>query len=74
MDALAATKFGAGIAMVGVAGVGIGLGLIFASLVSSVARNPSARNEVFNLAILGVALTEALGVFALLIALLLLYT
>jgi F-type H+-transporting ATPase subunit c len=74
MDPVAATKFGAGIAMVGVGGVGVGLGILFSSLISAVGRNPAAQPQLFGLAILGVALTEALGVFALLIAFLLLYT
>ena len=39
----------------------------------SVARNPSLRKELFNNAILGFALTEALGLFALMMALMFLY-
>ena len=37
-------------------------------------ENPSAKNEVFGIGILGFALTEAVALFALVIALLLLYT
>jgi F-type H+-transporting ATPase subunit c len=74
MDVAAATKLGAGIAVIALAGVGIGLGNIFSSLVSSVARNPSARDQVFGLSMLGFALTEATGLFALLIAFLILFT
>ena len=55
-------------------GAGIGIGNIFSSLVSSVARNPSARDQVFGLGILGFALTEAVALFALLIAFLILFT
>jgi F-type H+-transporting ATPase subunit c len=65
---------GAGIAVIALAGVGIGIGNIFSSLVSSVARNPSARDQVFGLGILGFALTEAVALFALLIAFLILFT
>ena len=36
---------GAGIAVIALAGVGIGIGNIFSSLVTAVARNPSARAE-----------------------------
>jgi F-type H+-transporting ATPase subunit c len=74
MDVAAATKIGAGIAVIALAGVGIGLGNIFSNLVSSVARNPSSRDQVFGLAMLGFALTEATALFALLIAFLILFT
>jgi F-type H+-transporting ATPase subunit c len=62
MDVAAATK------------LGIGIGNIFAALVTSIARNPSARDSVFGLGILGFALTEAVALFALLIAFLILFT
>jgi F0F1-type ATP synthase membrane subunit c/vacuolar-type H+-ATPase subunit K len=42
-------------------------------LVNSIARNPSARNDVFGIGILGFALTEAIALFALVVALLLLF-
>jgi len=73
MEAEAAKLIGAGIAVIALAGVGVGIGNIFASLISSIARNPSARDEVFGIAILGFALTEAIALFALVIALLLLF-
>jgi F0F1-type ATP synthase membrane subunit c/vacuolar-type H+-ATPase subunit K len=56
------------------AGVGVGIGSIFSSMVTSVARNPSARDAVFPIGILGFALTEAVALFALLIAFLILFT
>jgi len=74
MEVAAAKSLGAGIAVIALAGVGIGIGNIFASLVSSIARNPSARDQVFGLGILGFALTEAVALFALLIAFLILFT
>ncbi|WP_456316172.1 ATP synthase subunit C family protein [Roseomonas elaeocarpi] len=65
---------GAGIAVVALLGVGLGLGNIFSALVTSVARNPGARDTVFPIGILGFALTEAVALFALLIAFLILFT
>ena len=53
MDVASAKMLGAGIAMIALAGVGIGMGTIFGSLVNSVARNPASRDRVFGLAILG---------------------
>ena len=73
MEADAAKLIGAGIAVLPLLGVGIGIGNIFSSLVNSIARNPSARGDVFGIGILGFALTEAIALFALVVALLLLF-
>ena len=73
MEAEAAKLIGAGISVLPLLGVGIGIGNIFSSLVNSIARNPSARNDVFGIGILGFALTEAIALFALVVALLLLF-
>ncbi|HTW28818.1 MAG TPA: ATP synthase subunit C family protein [Acetobacteraceae bacterium] len=73
MELAAAKALGAGIAMIALAGVGIGIGNIFSSLVSSVARNPGARDQVFGLGILGFALTEATALYALVIAFIILF-
>ncbi len=74
MDPIAAKSLGAGLAVIALAGVGVGIGNIFAALITSVARNPSARDVVFPMGILGFALTEAVALFALLIAFLILFT
>ena len=73
MDPAAAKLIGAGLAAIGVLGAGIGIGNIFATLVSSIARNPAARDQVFGIGMLGFALTEAVALYALLIAFLVLY-
>ncbi len=73
MEVESARMIGAGLAMVALAGVGLGIGLIFSSLISSVSRNPSSREQVFPIGILGFALTEAVALFALLIAFLILF-
>ena len=73
MEVEAAKFIGAGLAVVALAGVGVGIGNIFASLVISIARNPSARDTVFGIGILGFALTEAIALFALVVALLMLF-
>jgi len=64
---------GAGLATIGLTGAGIGIGLVFAALINSTSRNPSLRGQLFTYTILGFALTEALGLFALMMAFLLLY-
>ena len=74
MDLAVAAKLGAGLAVIGLGGVGAGIGNIFSSLISSIARNPAARGQVFGLAMLGFALVEAVALYALLIAFLILFT
>ena len=73
MDAEAAKYIGAGLSTIGIAGAAIGLGSIFGNYLSSAVRNPSAADGQFGRLILGFAVTEALGIFSLLIALLLLF-
>jgi len=65
---------GAGLACLGMAGAAVGLGNIFGSFLSGALRNPSAADGQFGRLIFGFAVTEALGIFSLLIALLLLFT
>lgn len=74
MELAAAKMVGAGLAVIGLGGVGAGIGNVFSSLISSIARNPSARGQVFGLAMLGFALVEAVALYALLIAFLILFT
>ena len=69
----AAQKIGAGLSTFGLAGAGIGIGLIFASLIIGVSRNPNLKDDLFRFAILGFALTEAIALFALMIAFLILF-
>jgi F-type H+-transporting ATPase subunit c len=73
MDPVAAKMIGAGIACIGMGGAGIGVGTIFGLYLSAAIRNPSAAQGQFGNLIFGFALTEALGIFSLLIALLLLF-
>lgn len=63
----------AGIATTGLIGAGVGIGVVFGSLIIGVARNPSLRSQLFTYAILGFAFSEATGLFALMMSFLLLY-
>ena len=74
MDLAAAKMIGAGLATIALFGVGIGIGNIFSTLIATVGRNPSVQQRVFPFAIIGFALTEAVALFALLIAFLVLFT
>ncbi|XP_037069179.1 ATP synthase F(0) complex subunit C2, mitochondrial-like [Pollicipes pollicipes] len=73
-DIDSAAKFiGAGAATVGSAGSGAGIGSVFGSLIIGYARNPSLKQQLFSYAILGFALSEAMGLFCLMMAFLLLF-
>jgi len=64
---------GAAIASLGLLGAAIGGGIVFGAYVLGTSRNPSLKNELFSITILGFALTEALGLFSLMLALLFIY-
>jgi len=70
----AAKLIGAGAATIAVGGAGAGIGSVFGALVIGISRNPSLRQELFRTAILGFALTEAIALFGLMIAFLILFT
>jgi F-type H+-transporting ATPase subunit c len=73
MDIQAARAIGAGLAMLGMIGAGIGLGILFGNYLSGAMRNPSAAPGERPMLFLGMALTEALGIFALVIGFLILF-
>jgi F-type H+-transporting ATPase subunit c len=68
-----AKLIGAGLATIGLAGAGAGIGTIFGSLLIALARNPSLGKQLFTYAMLGFALTEAIALFALMMAFLVLF-
>lgn len=73
MDFEAAKMIGAGLAIVALMGVGIGIGNIFSSLISAIARNPSAKNDVFTIGLIGFALTESIALLAFVVAMIILF-
>ena len=68
-----AKYIGAGLATISLAGSGVGIGIVFASLVGAFARNPSLEKQLFVYALLGFALTEAIALFGLMMAFLILF-
>lgn len=70
----AAKAIGAGLAAIGLTGAGIGIGSIFAALITGVSRQPSVAGQLFSYAVLGFALAEATGLFALMVSFLVLYS
>jgi F-type H+-transporting ATPase subunit c len=73
MEAEAAKFIGAGLACFGMAGAAIGVANIFSNFLSGALRNPAAASGQFSNLIFGFAVTEALGIFSFLVALLLLF-
>nr|CCO62244.1 ATP synthase subunit 9 [Rhodotorula taiwanensis RS1] len=64
----AAKYIGSGLATIGLAGAGVGIGVVFSGLITATARNPALRPnngywQLFSYAILGFALSEATGLF-----------
>lgn len=68
------SNIGTGAATIGLAGAGVGIGSVFGSLITGVARNPSLRGQLFSYAILGFAFAEATGLFALMVAFMIRFT
>ena len=73
MDPQSAKFIGAGIAALGIGIAAIGVGNLFGQFLQGALRNPSAADGQFGRLILGFAVTEALGIFSLLVALLALF-
>ena len=73
MDIEAARLIGAGLATIGVAGAGVGIGTIFGQYVPGGLRNPAAAPKMFGNVLLGFALTEAVALYALVMAFLIMF-
>jgi F-type H+-transporting ATPase subunit c len=69
----AAKLIGAVAATISLVGAGTGVGIVFASLVMSIALNPSLLKQLFTYALLGFALTEAIALFGLMMSFLILF-
>jgi len=60
-------------ATISLAGAGTGIGTIFGCLIMGTSRNPKRAKDLFRIAMLGFAFTEAIALFALMVALLILF-
>jgi F-type H+-transporting ATPase subunit c len=68
-----AVKFlAAGLAMgLGALGPGIGIGILGYGAMQGLARNPEARGPIFTNMIVAIAMAEAIGIYALIVAIIL---
>ncbi len=65
----AAKMLGAGLAIgLGLIGPGIGIGILGAAAMNAIGRNPEARGAIQTNMILAIAFAEALGIYALVAA------
>ncbi|MDN3029842.1 MULTISPECIES: F0F1 ATP synthase subunit C [Rickettsieae] len=74
MDMTSLKFIGVGLMAIGMLGAAIGVGNIFSALLNSIARNPSASDQLQRVALIGAGLTEAMGLFSFVIAILLIFT
>lgn len=63
----------AALTVIALYGVGTSMGNLFSTWLDAIARNPEAADKMRPTGMLGFALTESIGLFALLIALLILF-
>ncbi|WP_033160261.1 ATP synthase F0 subunit C [Mycoplasmoides alvi] len=68
-----AAYIGAGLAMVGAAGVGAGQGYVAGRACDSIARNPEVESKIRTFLIIGAAISETSAIYALIIAFILIF-
>ncbi len=73
MNPESAKLIGAGLAMIGALGPGIGIGLVVNGMLHAQGRNPEASGELFTNMILGIVFAESIAIYALVVALILLF-
>jgi F-type H+-transporting ATPase subunit c len=64
---------GAGLAMIGALGPGIGIGLLVQGALQAMGRNPDAAGTIQTNMILGIVFAEAVAIYALVVALIILF-
>ena len=74
MDAGTAANLAAGICMgLGAIGPGVGIGILTGHACQGIARQPEVSGEIRTVFIIGMAVTEALALYAFVIAIILLF-
>jgi len=64
---------GAGLAMIGALGPGIGIGLLAQGAMQAIGRNPDAAGTIQANMILAIVFTEAIAIYALVVSLLIVF-
>ncbi len=74
MELMSLKFIGVGLTTFGMLGAAIGVGNIFSALLNSIARNPSASEQLQRMAFIGAGLAEAMGLFSFVIAMLIIFS
>lgn len=74
MELLSLKFIGVGLMAFGMLGAAIGVSNIFSALLNSMARNPSMSDQLQRMALIGAGLAEAMGLFAFVIAVILIFS
>ena len=70
---IAAKLIGAGLAMIGAIGSGAGIGIVTSGAVQAMGRNPDATGTIQTNMILGIAFAEAVAIYCLAVALIIIF-
>lgn len=73
MDPQAFKYIGIGLMSIGMFGAAIAVANVFSALVKGISRNPSAESQMSKYAIIGAGMAEAMGIFALGVAMILIF-
>ncbi len=74
MEFEAAKMVGAALAIgLGALGPGLGMGILFSKVVEAIGRNPEAQPKIQTSMFLGIAFTEAIAIYALVVSLMILF-
>ena len=75
MDAATAKELGMALAVgLGVIGPGIGLGILVGKALEAIGRNPEASGQITSTMFIGIAVTDALAIFALVVGFIIKFT
>ena len=74
MDLVALKYIGVGLLSIGMAAAALAIGNIFSGFFNSISRNPSAADKIEKYIYIAVGLAEAMGIFAVLLAFLILFS
>lgn len=73
MDLQFLRYIGAGLAMLGTIGAGLGIGILSYAALQGIARNPDAAGDIQTNMILGIAFAEAIAIYCMVVALVMLF-
>jgi F0F1-type ATP synthase membrane subunit c/vacuolar-type H+-ATPase subunit K len=73
MEITIAKVFAAALALLPLFAVAAALGKLFSTFVESVGRNPGAKKDVFQIGLIGAAMTEAIAIFSLVVSLIIIF-